>query len=99
MPIMKRILPVEFSKTQAIAMKTLTLVHCMVLAVAVRAADAPKVFSTPEAAVTALKQATTQNNPAAFTALFGSASQDLANPDPVQGENEVQEFAAAFNTS
>ena len=56
-----------------------------------------RVFATPQEAVSALGQAANGTNRAAFAALFGSDSRELANPDSVQGALEQAEFAAAFN--
>lgn len=56
-----------------------------------------RVFATPREAVNALEQAVNGTNRAAFTALFGSDSLELANPDSVQGALEQAEFADAFN--
>src|SRR5215510_10161607 len=63
------------------------------------AAEAIKTFATPQDAVNALHQAVNTTNRAAFATLFGPASEDLANPDSVQGAWELGEFTAAFNTT
>jgi hypothetical protein len=56
-------------------------------------------FATPQEAVTALDQAVNTTNRAAFTALFGPESEHLANPDTVQGAQELTAFSAAFNAT
>ena len=61
--------------------------------------EAGKSFTTPEAAVSALGQAVSTTNRAALGALLGSASQQLVNPDEIQGARELAEFAAAFNAT
>lgn len=58
-----------------------------------------RTFASPQEAVTALDQAVNTTNRAAFAALFGPASEQLANPDSVQGAQELAAFAAAFNTT
>ena len=58
-----------------------------------------RVFATPQEAISALDQAVNTTNRAAFAALFGSESQELVNPDSVQGAREMATFAAAFNAS
>jgi hypothetical protein len=63
------------------------------------AAEGGKVFATPQQAVTALGQAVNATNRPALAALFGPDSEDLANPDSVQGARELAEFAEAFNTT
>ena len=62
------------------------------------AAEGGKVFATPQQAVTALGQAVNATNRPALAALFGPDSEDLANPDSVQGARELAEFAEAFNS-
>jgi hypothetical protein len=64
-----------------------------------RAADMPRAFATPQEAVAALGAAVNGTNAEAFTQLFGPAAQELANPDTVQGANELDEFVAAFNAT
>jgi len=64
-----------------------------------RAAQGGQVFPTPAEAVKALDQAVNATNRAAFAVLFGPDSDWVANPDSVQGANELAEFTAAFNTT
>jgi hypothetical protein len=61
------------------------------------AADAIKTFATPQEAVRALDDAVNTTNRAAFAVLFGPASEKLANPDTVQGAQDLAEFTTAFN--
>src|SRR5262245_12341650 len=63
------------------------------------AVETGKAFDTPENAVAALGDAVNSTNRAAFTALFGPQAEALANPDSVQGAQELGDFAAAFNAT
>jgi len=76
-----------------------TLLLAFVSPPAARAVEAARVFSTPEAAVVALDQAVNTTNRAAFRELLGPDSTELANPDTVQGVQEMAAFTAAFNTT
>ena len=49
--------------------------------------------------MSALDQAVNTTNRAAFAALFGPKSEELANADSVQGARELANFAAAFNAT
>lgn len=64
---------------------------------AVYAEPSPRVFATPQEAVSALDQAVIATNRAALRQLFGPESDALVNPDDVQGAQEMARFAAAFN--
>jgi hypothetical protein len=66
---------------------------------ALLANETARFFATPQDAVNALDQAANTTNRAAFKALFGAASEELANPDAVQGAQEMANFAAAFNAT
>jgi len=74
---------------------------CVVLlsAAQLHAAEIARAFATPQEAVAALGAAVNGTNAAAFTQLFGLAAKELANPDTVQGANELDEFVAAFNAT
>ena len=61
------------------------------------AAETTRTFPTAQDAVKALEQAVNTTNHAALAALFGPASETLANPDTVQGAQELARFAAAFS--
>jgi hypothetical protein len=61
-----------------------------------RAADAAKVFTSPEEAVAALKLATTSADTNALRAILGPASEDLLNPDRIQATNELETFSTAL---
>jgi len=63
------------------------------------AAQSGKAFNTPQEAVSALGQAVEATNRAALVTLFGDETERLANPDTVQGGQELAEFAAAFNAT
>lgn len=77
----------------------LTLLLPFVSPFSVHADGAAKSFSSPEAAVVALDQAVNTTNRAAWRELLGSASDELVNPDSVQGARELATFAAAFNAT
>jgi hypothetical protein len=61
------------------------------------AADTGKTFPTPEAAVAALKQATSTENASALRAIFGPAVADIQNPDRVQATNDFNTFTTALS--
>ena len=61
-----------------------------------RAADARRSFATPEAAVTALGDALKTTNTSSFRLLFGTAWDDLVNPDEVQGTHDLAELSTAL---
>jgi len=61
------------------------------------AADFGKAFATPEAAVSALAAAASAKDTNALRVIFGSAVEDLKNPDRVQASNDFDEFTTAFN--
>jgi hypothetical protein len=63
------------------------------------AAQSARVFAMPDEAVTALGQAVNATNRVVLGSLFGSASEQLVNPDEVQGAQELAAFADAFNAS
>jgi hypothetical protein len=62
-----------------------------------RAIGSPKSFGTPEEAVKSLGEAVTTTNRSAFFVIFGPEAEWLANPDTVQGAQDLAEFSAAFN--
>jgi hypothetical protein len=61
------------------------------------AAGTGRAFSTPQEAVSALAQAANTTNRAALRLLFGPESEELVNPDIIQGGREMATFAAALN--
>ena len=61
------------------------------------AAAPAQVFATPEAAVIALSQAVSSTNREALGVILGPESQQLVNPDEVQGAQEMARFAEAFS--
>jgi len=65
----------------------------------VTAAEAGEAFVAPEQAIAALSTAINTTNRAALGSLFGSAVEQLVNPDEVQGATELASFSAAFNTN
>lgn len=64
-----------------------------------RADESGQAFGTPEQAVAALAEAVAITNRPALARLFGSAVEQLVNPDEVQGGLELVEFAEAFQTT
>ena len=62
----------------------------------VQAAEAARTFPNPEAAASALKEATTTQDKDALKALFGPGGQYLINPDPVMGKGELDHFSQAI---
>jgi Protein of unknown function (DUF2950) len=66
---------------------------------ALRAEGTGRAFATPQEAITALDQAVNTTNRAAFADLFGPEAKELANPDTVQGAQELANFSAAFNAT
>jgi hypothetical protein len=70
-----------------------------VLPLHLSAADSGQLFATPEEAVSSLGKAVNATNRASLALLFGSAADQLVNPDEVQGTSELAEFAAAFNAA
>jgi hypothetical protein len=63
------------------------------------AAELIKSFATPEEAAQTLGRAVNTTNREALFEIFGPAAESLVNPDTVQADNELAEFAAAFNTT
>src|SRR5262245_10997039 len=63
------------------------------------AAESARAFSNPQEAVSALGQAANTANRPALMALFGPTSEELVNPDRIQGDREMATFAAAFNAT
>jgi len=84
------------SKAMKRAISMALLVVGLPADIAVRAAEAAKPFETPEAAVTALSAAVQASDPALLRTLFGPAAQQLVNPDAIQGNAELSEFAEAL---
>jgi hypothetical protein len=60
------------------------------------AAEISRAFASPEEAAEALASAAQAKDSAALRVLFGPATDELRNPDRVQGENELSAFAAAY---
>jgi len=61
-----------------------------------RADEPGKAFATPQEAVDALGAAVATTNRTALAELFGPDSDWIVNPDPVQGEHELENFKDAF---
>ena len=76
---------------------TLLLLLLLAVAAGVKAADVPRRFATPEAAVSALGEALKATNTAALRAMFGAAWDDLVNPDDVQVANDLAVLATALH--
>jgi hypothetical protein len=66
------------------------------LPLASRAVNPGKVFATPAEAVTALKAATANVDTNALRNIFGSAVEDLYNPDRVEATNDLRKFSTAL---
>jgi hypothetical protein len=60
------------------------------------ASNTAKRFATPEAAVAALRAATTSPDTNALREILGPAAEDLLNPDRIQATNELKNFSAAL---
>jgi hypothetical protein len=71
------------------------LAGAALLAGAARAANdgGQALFATPEAAVAALTQAVSAKDTNALRTLFGSALDEIANPDPIQRQRNLTQFA------
>ncbi|MGD0258784.1 MAG: DUF2950 domain-containing protein [Verrucomicrobiota bacterium] len=74
-----------------------TLALALSASVTLPAAETGRTFATPEAAVAALTIAVSTTNQTELHAIFGPATEDLVNPDPVQAANEFASFAAALS--
>jgi hypothetical protein len=74
-----------------------TLSLALSASVALQAAETGRTFATPEAAVAALASAVSTTNQTELHAIFGPATEDLVNPDPVQAASEFASFAAALS--
>ena len=77
----------------------LMLLLSLAIAAGAHAADAPRRFPAPEAAVSALSDALKSTNIVALRAMFGAAWDDLMNPDPVQSANDLTALASALHQS
>lgn len=58
-----------------------------------------KTFASPEDAVGALKKAVNNRDTNALAAIFGPAVEEVRSPDPVQAQNELEEFGDMLNAS
>jgi len=56
-----------------------------------------KKFATTEAAVAALRAATSAADTNALSDVLGPSAEDLVNPDRIQATNEIESFSAALN--
>jgi hypothetical protein len=74
-----------------------SLALTLLAAAPIKAPSPGQTFATPEDAVAALASAVKTTNRTELRAIFGPATEDLVNPDPVQATNEFAAFAAAFN--
>ena len=75
----------------------LAFAFALLSATSINAAEAGRLFPTPEAAVAALAGAVETTNRTELRAIFGPATEELVNPDTVQAANEFATFAAALN--
>src|SRR5262249_15196180 len=86
-----------FSQTQMKKNNLYSLVVALTLAApGIASAETPaRIFSKPEDAVAALKQAAANFDTNAMNAIFGSTA-GLVNPDRVQATNDIRKFLDAF---
>jgi len=82
---------------QALDRRALTLLVVLSARFSMHAAETGQAFASPEAAVTALISAVSEEDPNALRKIFGPDAQDLENPDRVQATNDFREFLSAFN--
>jgi hypothetical protein len=89
------------SKSPDSLLSRFALVAALLLAPAlcVSGATAGKAFASPNDAVRALGTAVNNRDSNALAAIFGPEIRELKSPDPVQAENEVEEFAERLNAS
>jgi len=66
------------------------------LTIPASAANTGKVFSSPEEALAELRTATVTPDTTTLRALFGSAAEELQNPDRVEATNDLSKFHAAL---
>jgi hypothetical protein len=88
----------EFTSTVR-SMAIIFMLTTFVLPSSLLAVEQAKTFPTPQEAVSALGEAVNTTNRAALAELFGPASEQLTNPDPIQGAMELATFSAAFNAT
>ena len=62
-----------------------------------RAAEPSQTFPTPEAAVSALRDAVTRGDTTAIAGIFGPEGAYLVNPDPVLAASELSRFSLALS--
>lgn len=86
-------------KTKILFLSILLLSLTFGAAGSARADETGQAFGTPEQAVAALAEAVANTNRPALRLLFGSAVEQLVNPDEVQGAAEFAEVAAALQTT
>jgi hypothetical protein len=72
------------------------LLLVFVLPLGLSAAETGKTFASPDEAVAALVAAAGAQDTNALNEIFGSAAEEIANPDPVQAANERNAFAHAL---
>src|SRR6516225_7426229 len=58
-----------------------------------------KTFASPEDAVGALKKAVNNRDTNALAAIFGPAVEEIRSSDPVDAQNELEEFGDKLNAS
>jgi len=71
----------------------------LMVSISPRAAETGRSFPTPEGAVAALLDAVRTTNKTELRDLFGPASAELVNPDPVQAVKEFAEFAGRLDVT
>jgi len=97
----KKVFPLNRAPRLSLFTKSARLLAILSLAAAAvaTAADTNQTFATPEEAVAALVQATSTHDGDALRGIFGSAAEDLQNPDRVQATNEFKTFTASLNAT
>jgi hypothetical protein len=71
----------------------------LAMALSMNGATMGKTFASPEDAVGALKKAVNSRDTNALAAIFGHAAEEVRSPDPVDAQNELEEFAEKLNAS
>jgi hypothetical protein len=82
---------------RSVSLRSLILALALGGPIASGAADAGKMFATPEDAVSALLAAANAQDTNALRTIFGPATADIENPDRVQAADELKEFTGALN--
>jgi hypothetical protein len=82
------------SRFQILAVAGMAYAALLAGAAPIANAGGQALFATPEAAVAALSQAVSAKDTNALRTLFGSESDEIINPDPIQRQHNLTLFAA-----